>query len=90
MNAANRKPPTAVTAATSPAARTNGRPSVVTGPGVGQPGGQRRASDSDSVPDACGDEALDRRDRRQHRPHPRCHGSSRRKPRFGRGLGLAA
>ena len=36
-NAANMNPPTAVTAAISPTARTNGRPNVVTGPGSGRP-----------------------------------------------------
>ena len=36
-NAANMNPPTAVTAAISPAARTNGSPSVVTRPGSGRP-----------------------------------------------------
>src|SRR6202012_5674 len=37
-NAANRNDPTATTAAISPAARTNGRPSAVAGPGSGKPG----------------------------------------------------
>ncbi|CPR10532.1 hypothetical protein BN971_01902 [Mycobacterium bohemicum DSM 44277] len=37
MNAANRNDPTASTAAISPAARTNGSPSVVAGPGSGRP-----------------------------------------------------
>ena len=36
-NAANRNDPTASTAAISPAARTNGSPSVVAGPGSGKP-----------------------------------------------------
>src|SRR5262245_25581988 len=37
MNAANRNDPTATTAAISPAARMNGSPYVVTGPGLGSP-----------------------------------------------------
>ena len=36
-NAANKNAPTASTAAISPTARTNGRPSVVAGPGLGKP-----------------------------------------------------
>ncbi len=48
-NAANRKDPTATTAATSPAARTNGRPIVVTGPGSGNPVAVSAAA-SDSAP----------------------------------------
>lgn len=37
MNAANMNDPAATTAAISPAARTNGSPYVVTGPGSGRP-----------------------------------------------------
>src|SRR5947209_1045361 len=48
-NAANRNDPTASTAAISPTARTNGRPSVVAGPGSGRPVAVK-ASASDSAP----------------------------------------
>src|ERR1700677_2493960 len=48
-NAASRNAPTATTAATSPAARTNGRPNVVTGPGSGNPVAVSAAA-SDSAP----------------------------------------
>src|SRR5271168_3945952 len=48
-NAANRNEPTASTAAISPAARTNGRPSVVAGPGSGNPVAVS-VSTSDSAP----------------------------------------
>src|SRR5208283_5570817 len=48
-NAAKRNDPTASTAAISPAARTNGSPSVVAGPGLGKPVAVS-ASASDSAP----------------------------------------
>src|ERR1700739_2543472 len=48
-NAAKRNDPTASTAAISPAARMNGRPSVATGPGSGTPVAVR-ASASDNAP----------------------------------------
>ena len=48
-NAAKRNDPTASTAAISPAARTNGKPSVVAGPGSGSPVAVS-ASASDSAP----------------------------------------
>src|SRR5258707_5891528 len=48
-NAAQRKDPTASTAAISPAARTNGSPSVVAGPGSGSPVAVS-ASASDNAP----------------------------------------
>src|ERR1700761_5330381 len=52
-NAAKRNDPTASTAAISPAARTNGRPSVVAGPGSGRPVAVNApASDSAPIPAA--------------------------------------
>ena len=52
-NAANRNEPTATTAAISPAARTNGKPIVVTGPGSGSPVAvSASASDSAAKPAA--------------------------------------
>src|SRR6201997_3407425 len=52
-NAAKRNDPTASTAAISPAARTNGSPAVVAGPGSGKPGpATAPASDSAPIPAA--------------------------------------